>query len=177
MKKKIILGISGSIAAYKSCDLARMFIKNGYDVTAVMTESACRLVTPLTFSTLTGNVAYTDMWQNDNYEMGHISLKTNASLLIIAPATANIIAKCAHGIADDLLSTTFLSVSCNVLIAPAMNPAMWANAATRENVEILKKRGVFFCGPDSGIVACGDEGDGKMSEIGEIYEKAASLIS
>jgi phosphopantothenoylcysteine synthetase/decarboxylase len=176
MKKKIILGISGSIAAYKSCDLARMFVKNGYDVTTVLTENACRLVTPLTFAALTGNESYTDMWQDNNYEMGHISLKTDASLLLIAPATANIIAKCAHGIADDLLSTTFLSVSCNILIAPAMNPAMWANAATRDNVEILKRRGVFFCGPESGTVACGDEGDGKMSDIGKIYEASVALI-
>ena len=177
MKKRIILGVSGSIAAYKSCDLARMFVKNGFDVTTVLTANACRLVTPLTFATLTGNESYTDMWQNNNYEMGHISLKENASLLVVAPASANIIAKCAHGIADDLLSTTFLSVSCNVLFAPAMNPAMWANAATRDNVEILKRRGIFFCGPESGIVACGDEGNGKMSDVGKIYESAVALIS
>jgi phosphopantothenoylcysteine decarboxylase / phosphopantothenate---cysteine ligase len=175
-KKSIILGITGSAAAYKACELARLFVKGGYDVTALLTENACRLVTPLQLATLTGNETYTDMWQRDNYEMGHISLKEKAKLLVIAPATANIIAKCAHGIADDLLSTTFLSVSCPVLIAPAMNPFMWKNPATQDNVALLKKREILFCGPENGIVACGDTGEGKMSSVEYIYEKAVELV-
>jgi phosphopantothenoylcysteine synthetase/decarboxylase len=176
MKKEIVLGITGSVAAYKACDLARLFIKEGYSVSTVLTANACRLVTPLLFSSLTGGEVYTDMWQQSGTKMGHISLKEKASLLVIAPATANIIAKCANGIADDLLSTTYLSVTCPVLIAPAMNPNMWNHPATRENIQTLVRRGVSICGPESGAVACGDEGEGKMSDIGSIYETARSLI-
>jgi phosphopantothenoylcysteine decarboxylase/phosphopantothenate--cysteine ligase len=175
-KRNIILGITGSAAAYKACELARLFVKGNFSVTALLTENAARLVTPLQLSTLTGNEAYTDIWQRDSYEMGHISLKDKADLLLIAPATANSIAKCAHGIADDLLSTTFLSVVCPVLIAPAMNPNMWNNPATRDNVDILRKRGIHFCGPDNGVVACGDTGEGKMSTVEDIYEAAAALV-
>jgi phosphopantothenoylcysteine synthetase/decarboxylase len=176
MKKEIVLGITGSVAAYKACDLARLFIKGGYSVSTVLTANACRLVTPLLFSSLTGGEVYTDMWQQTGMTMGHISLKEKASILVISPATANIIAKCASGIADDLLSTTYLSVTCPVLIAPAMNPNMWNHPATRENIQTLIRRGVSICGPESGAVACGDEGEGKMSDIGIVYETACSLI-
>jgi phosphopantothenoylcysteine decarboxylase/phosphopantothenate--cysteine ligase len=174
--KKILIGISGSIAAYKACDLVRLFVKNGYDVYTILTSNAEKLVTPMTFANISGNISATDMWYMENPDMRHISLKDNASLLIIAPATANIIAKCANGIADDLLSTTYLSVDCPVIIAPAMNPNMWKHTAVQDNVEILKKRGVKFIDPIDGQVACGDFGTGKMAEPEKIFEYASKKI-
>ena len=176
MKKKIILGVTGSIAAYKACDLARLFMKGGCDVHVVLTENAEKLVTALTFTNLTGNIARTEMWRIEHYEMSHISLKENADLFITAPATANIIAKFACGIADDLLSTTYLSVNCPVIIAPAMNPSMYAHPATAANIRTLTDRGVIFAGPETGTVACGDMGKGKMSDPEVIYEKARSIL-
>lgn len=173
---KIILGISSSISAYKACDLARLFVKAGYSVFPVLTENAVRFVTPLTMETLTGNPCYTKSFAQDRRAMGHIELKDGASLLLVAPATANIIGKFAHGIADDLLSTTFLSVSCPVLIAPAMNPAMWAHPAVRENIERLKSWGVRFVDPLEGEVACGDTGYGRLAEIETIYRVAVDVI-
>ncbi len=173
---KIVLGVTSSISAYKAYDLSRMFVKAGHSVHAVISENALNLVSPLTFETLTGNPAYTDQYSRDRREMGHISLKDGASLLIVAPATANIIGKFACGIADDLLSTTYLSVSCPVLIAPAMNPAMYAHPAVQANIEVLRKRGVEFVDPEEGPVACGDEGVGKLASIETIYGKALDVI-
>ena len=174
--KKIIMGVSSSIAAYKTYELARLFKKDSYDVFVVLTENALNLVSPLTFETLTGNPVYTKSFVKEQREMGHISLKENASLLLVAPATANIIGKFASGIADDLLSTTFLSVSCPTLIAPAMNPAMYAHPAVQENIEKLKKWGVGFIEPAVGLVACGDEGRGRLAEIEDIFKAAKDVI-
>ena len=174
--KKIIIGVCSSIAAYKMYDLARLFKKDSYDVFVVLTENALNLVSPLTFETLTGNPVYTKSFVKEQREMGHISLKENASLLLAAPATANIIGKFASGIADDLLSTTFLSVSCPTLIAPAMNPFMYAHPAVQENIEKLKKWGVGFIEPATGIVACGDEGKGRLAEIEDIFKAAKDVI-
>jgi len=174
--KKIIMGVSSSIAAYKMYELARLFKKDSYDVFVVLTENALNLVSPLTFETLTGNPVYTKSFAEERREMGHISLKENASLLLAAPATANIIGKFASGIADDLLSTTFLSVSCPTLIAPAMNPAMYSHPAVQENIEKLKKWGVGFIEPAVGIVACGDEGRGRLAEIEDIFKAAKDVI-
>jgi phosphopantothenoylcysteine decarboxylase/phosphopantothenate--cysteine ligase len=176
MKKKIIIGVTGSIAAYKSCDLARLFVKGGFDPWVVLTENAARLVTPLTFSNLTGNPAMTGMWSYEQDQMGHIALKDNAVLMVVAPASANIIGKFAGGIADDLLSTTFLSVSCPVLVAPAMNPAMWSHPAVKKNMKQLSDWGIHSIGPDEGDVVCGDMGRGRMSSPEEIYERALSII-
>jgi phosphopantothenoylcysteine decarboxylase/phosphopantothenate--cysteine ligase len=174
--KKIILGVSSSISAYKAYDLARLFVKEGYSVFVVLTENALNLVSPLTFETLSGNPVYTHSYTTDRREMGHISLKDNASLLLVAPATANIIGKFAGGIADDLLSTTFLSVKCPVMMAPAMNPNMYSHVAVQENIARLKGWGVRFIEPDTGTVACGDTGQGRLAEIEKIFEAARNVI-
>ncbi len=176
MKQKIIFGISSSIAAYKACDLARMLTKDGFDVFCVLTENATHLVAPLTLQTLTGNPVYTTSFALQWREMGHIELKDNAALLLVAPATANIIGKFASGIADDLLSTTFLAVDCPVVIAPAMNPNMWKHRAVQENIKKLKEWGCIIVEPETGLVACGDEGQGRLASIESIYEVARNAI-
>jgi len=168
--KKIILGISASIAAYKAIDLARMFVKDGHSVHVVLTENAVHLVTPLSLETLTGNPVYTESFARERREMGHISLKDDAAIFLVAPATANIIGKFANGIADDLLSTTFLSVTCPVIVAPAMNPNMYKHPAVTENIKKLTTWGVTFVNPAAGKVACGDEGYGRLAEIEDIYK-------
>ncbi len=174
--KKIILGVSASIAAYKSCDLTRLFVKAGYVVFPVLTRNAERLVTPLTLETLSGNPVHTDTFTQETRGMGHIELKEGAALLLVAPATANIIGKFAGGIADDLLSTTFLSVACPVLIAPAMNPNMWCHPAVRDNIRKLKEWGVHIVEPAEGVAACGDSGYGRLAEIELIFRKAVDVI-
>jgi len=174
--KKIILGVSSSIAAYKAYDLTRLFVKDGYSVFAVLTKNALNLVSPLTFETLSGNPVYSESYAIERREMGHIELKKDASLFLVAPATANIIGKFANGIADDLLSTVFLSVPCPVVIAPAMNPNMYAHPAVRGNIEKLKSWGVKFIDPDAGVVACGDEGYGRLAEIDKIFQAAKDAI-
>ncbi|OHD68570.1 MAG: hypothetical protein A2W19_12320 [Spirochaetes bacterium RBG_16_49_21] len=175
--KKIILGITSSIAAYKACDLIRLFVKGGYDVHAVATEHALNLVSPLALEVLSGNPVYSSPYPEERREMQHIELKTDASLLLVMPATANIIGKFAHGIADDVLSTTFLSVTCPVLIAPAMNPNMYNHPAVQENMAKLKSWGVKFIGPVFGEVVCGDEGAGKLADIETIYRAAADAVA
>ena len=176
MKKKIILGVTASAAAYKACDLTRLFVKAGYPVVCVLTANAEELVTPLALETLSGNPVYTGTFAWERREMGHIELKENAGLLLIAPATANCIGKFAAGIADDLLSTTYLSVACPVLIAPAMNPSMYSHPAVRENMQKLRSRGVEFVEPGEGTVACGDEGKGRLAEIDQIFARACELF-
>jgi phosphopantothenoylcysteine synthetase/decarboxylase len=174
--KKVILGISSSIAAYKACDLIRLFVKGGYSVHVVATENALYLVSPLTLETLSGNPVYSEQYSRERREMGHIELKTDASLFLVAPATANIIGKFAGGIADDLLSTTFLSVTCPVMMAPAMNPNMYLHPAVKRNIEILKQWGVTFIEPASGEVVCGDEGMGRLADVEDIYGAALHAI-
>ncbi len=176
-KGKIVLGVSSSISAYKAYDLARLFIKDNYAVYTVITDHALHLVSPLTFETLTGKPVYSETFSWERREMGHISLKEGASLFVIAPATANVIGKCANGIADDLLTTTFLSVLCPVLLAPAMNPNMYNHWAVQENMEKLKSKGVHFIEPEEGVVACGDEGKGKLADVEEIYKAALHVLS
>ncbi len=174
--KKIILGISSSIAAYKACDLTRLFVKGGYSVHTVITENALHLVAPLTLEILSGNPVYSESFVRGNRMMGHITLKDDASLMVVAPATANIIGKFANGIADDLVSTTFMAVDCPVVIAPAMNPNMWNHRPVQENIAKLKSWGITFVDPDYGEVACGDTGQGKLAEIEKIYEVAVNAI-
>jgi len=174
--KKIILGVSSSIAAYKACDLTRLFVKAGYSVWCVLTQNATHLVTPLSLEVLSGNPVYTDQWARDQREMGHISLKDDAALMAVVPATANAIGKFANGIADDLLSTTFLSVACPVVIAPAMNPNMWAHRAVCANIERLAGWGVRIVSPAEGLVACGDEGTGKLADIDTIFQECVNAI-
>ncbi|MBP9022424.1 MAG: phosphopantothenoylcysteine decarboxylase [Spirochaetes bacterium] len=174
--KKILLGVSSSVSIYKSCELARKYVKDGFFVNVIMTKNSTEMIRPLLFETITGNPVYTDSFVRDYKLMGHIKLKENASILVIAPATANIIGKIANGIADDLLSTTFLSVKFPVIVAPAMNPDMWDNDAVKYNIEILKKRGIHIIEPGNGTVVCGDEGTGKLADIEIIYNETKKLI-
>jgi len=167
----IIIGISGGIAAYKTPMLIRMFRKNNTGVKVVCTKNALEFVTPLTLETLSEHTVYCDVFtENEEYSTAHISITDNADAMIVAPATANIIAKFANGIADDALSTTYISFNKQVFIAPAMNTKMWNHPATQKNIEILKQRGVIFIEPDNGYLACGYEGKGRMAEPEEIFQ-------
>lgn len=174
--KKIVIGVSSSISAYKACDLVRLFVKGGFNVFVTMTENAAKLVSPLTLQALSGNPVYTDETLWEKKEMGHIALKDNADLFLVAPATANILGKFANGIADDIVTTTFLAMKSPVLMAPAMNPNMYSHWAVQENIEKLKSRGVLFVEPESGVVACGDEGQGKLADIDRIYRMSLDVI-
>ncbi len=175
--KKIVVGITGGIAAYKVAELVRELCKGGAEVDVVMTKNAQQFVAPLTFQTLSGNAVSTDLFRGYQPEISHIALADKADLLIIAPATANIIAKCSAGIADDLLSSVVLSTVAPVLIAPAMNTKMWENAVTQQNVVKLKERGFSFVGPATGELACGYEGKGRLAELDDILEEALTLVT
>lgn len=174
--RRIVLGVTGGIAVYKACDLASRLVKRGAQVRVVLTEHACRFVPPLTFETLTGNPACVDMF-GPRGGMDHISLAKWGELFVIAPATANCIAKLAGGIADDLLTTTALAMNGPVLIAPAMNANMYRHPATQQNLELLRQRGVCTVGPESGRLACGDDDIGRMSEPEAIDEAADALLN
>ncbi len=171
MARTIVLGVTGSIAAYKACELVRLFVKNGDDVRVVMTDHAKEFVTPLTFRTLSRNPVENAMFADPlEWKPGHISLADAADVLVVAPATANIIAKMANGIADDLLSGVALATKAPIVVAPAMNTGMWENAATQANIETLKKRGVRFVEVGDGELACGTSGPGRMAEPRAIFE-------
>ncbi|TNC94547.1 MAG: phosphopantothenoylcysteine decarboxylase / phosphopantothenate--cysteine ligase [Gallionellaceae bacterium] len=169
LTKRIVLGITGGIAAYKAAELARLLVKQGITVQVVMTEAATHFITPATMQALTGNPVLIDQWQDDK-GMAHIHSSRIADAIIIAPATADFIAKLAHGIADDLLSTLCLARDCPLLVAPAMNKQMWANAATQRNVQRLLADGVSLLGPASGVQACGEEGVGRMQEAAKLAQ-------
>ncbi|MEK6537813.1 MAG: bifunctional phosphopantothenoylcysteine decarboxylase/phosphopantothenate--cysteine ligase CoaBC, partial [Nitrospirota bacterium] len=163
--KKIILGVTGSIAAYKSVYLLRRFVEHGADVSVVMTPEAAKFVTPLTFQVLSKNTVYTDMFESgQGGEISHLYLGRGADMVLIAPATANIIGKMANGIADDLLSTILLACKCPVLVAPAMDSEMYDNRVVQKNISYLQKLNVDFIGPVTGPLASGIEGPGRMSE-------------
>ncbi len=167
--KTIVLGVTGGIAAYKSAELLRLLVKAGATVHVAMTESATRFVSPLTFQALSGNAVWTDPWDTRmSNGMAHINLTRQADLAVIAPATANFIAKLAHGLCDDLLSTLCLARDCPLLVAPAMNRQMWSNPATQRNVAQLHADDIGILGPDSGDQACGETGDGRMLEAEDI---------
>lgn len=173
--KKVVLGVTGGIAAYKAAQLVSDWKKRGTDVRVILTENARRFVDVATFEALSANPVHTDTFaRRDN--MAHIALSKWADVFVVAPATANFLGKYAAGIADDLLTTTALAMTCPVLVAPAMNCNMWRNPAVRENVGTLRRRGVFFAGPDSGRLACGDEDVGRMSEPGEILREVDRLL-
>ena len=174
--RRVVVGVTGGIAAYKACELVSRLKKRGAEVRVVLTEHACQFVQPLTFETLSGNPAYTDSFDR-KYEIGHVALAKWADLLLIAPATANCMAKMACGVADDLLSTTCLAVRCPVLVAPAMNSAMWRNPATQANLVLLRSRGVRFVGPEAGHLACGDDDVGRMSEPEQIVEAVEAILN
>jgi phosphopantothenoylcysteine decarboxylase/phosphopantothenate--cysteine ligase len=176
--KEIVLGICGGIAAYKAAELAREMVKAGSQVHVIMTRSAREFITPLTMQTLSGNVVATDLFQlYEEKEIGHISLARRAQVLVIAPATANIIGKIAHGIADDMLSTVVMATKAPVLIAPAMNEAMWENPIVQHNVSSLKQLGYHFVDPGWGDLACGVQGTGRMADIKDIIEEIELLLA
>jgi phosphopantothenoylcysteine decarboxylase/phosphopantothenate--cysteine ligase len=175
--KEIALGVTGSIAAYKACDLARMLIKDGASVTPVMTENATRFVTPLTLSTLCKRRTIVGMFDTpESYNVEHVELARATDLLVVAPATANVIGKFAQAIADDFLTTCFLSTESPVLIAPAMNWAMYANPGVQSNIRRLESRGSQFVHPEEGELACGETGAGRLGELDVIVDAAARLI-
>jgi phosphopantothenoylcysteine decarboxylase/phosphopantothenate--cysteine ligase len=170
-EKRILLGLTGGIAAYKAADLARGLIKQGADVQVVMTDAACRFISPTTLQALTGKPVYTSMWDNSvSNGMPHIELSRDRDLIVVAPATADFMAKLVHGAADDLLATLCIARECPLMVAPAMNRQMWENPATRRNVEQLSADGIIIEGPASGDQACGENGMGRMSEPDQIVE-------
>lgn len=169
--RRIVLGVTGSIAAYKAVELLRLLVKNGDDVRVVMTPAAREFVAPLTFQTLSRNPVESEMFaRTEHWKPDHVSLADFADLVVVAPATANTIAKMRAGIADNLLVSTLLATRAPVFVAPAMNEGMWLNAATRENIEILKRQGVSVIEPAEGFLACGTSGKGRMAEPEEIFE-------
>lgn len=175
--KEIVLGVTGGIAAYKAAEVVSRLRKQGANVHVIMTENARQFITPLTLETLSGNpVVYDTFERPATWEVEHIALAKRAEVFVIAPATANILAKMACGIADDMLSTTVLATKAPVLVAPAMNTGMWTAPATRKNVETLRQRGVGFVGPEAGFLACGDEGSGRMSEPAAIVEAIEAIL-
>jgi len=177
--KEVLLCLSGGIACYKSASLASILVKAGAGVTVAMTDSAREFICPLTFQALTGRKVYTDLFQSsEDFSSQHISLTAAADLMIIAPAPANIIAKIAAGIADDLVSTLALSAysQCPILIAPAMNTRMWSAPPTVDNIAKLNSWGMKITGPASGRLACGDTGPGRMSEPEDIFKAAEDML-
>jgi phosphopantothenoylcysteine decarboxylase/phosphopantothenate--cysteine ligase len=165
MNKKILLIISGSIAAYKALDLIRLLKKNFFEVQCVLTKGAKEFVTPLSVSSISENKIYDDVFSlKDESEMGHIRLSREADLIVLAPATADIIGKMANGLADDLASTILLATDKDILVVPAMNIKMFSNNAVQRNVTTLLKDGIIFVGPEDGELACGEKGMGRMSE-------------
>lgn len=175
-KHLLVLGVTGSIAAFKAAELTSLLRQRGVQVRVIMTESATHLVAPQTFLTLSQAPVTLSLWDAPSWQPRHIALALETRLLLIAPATANILAKMARGIADDSLSTFYLSHEGPVIVAPAMNPRMWRHPATRENCRILQERGVRFVGPACGHVACGEDGEGRMAPVEDILDAALEAM-
>jgi len=177
-KRNILLGITGSIAAYKGAELARIFISRGYSVRVVMTESAQEFISPLTFQSLTGNPVVTGFWERgEGANIEHIQLADWASALVVAPATADLVAKMTSGIADSPLLAILLATRAPIVICPAMNVNMWEHPATVENVEILKSRGIHFVGPEEGSLACGWVAAGRLADPWDIFHSTRRVLS
>jgi phosphopantothenoylcysteine decarboxylase/phosphopantothenate--cysteine ligase len=175
--RELIIGVTGGISAYKTAALVSRLVQAGANVTVAMTEAATQFVGPTTFQALTGRTVRTDLFASENDPLGgHIELAERAELLCVAPATANFLAKAAHGIADDLLSTLYLAFHGPVLVAPAMNSAMWQQPAVQRNVQQLRADGVQFIGPDEGWLACRTTGPGRMSEPDAIFTAIAERL-
>ncbi len=171
MKRKILIGVTGSIAAYKAAELIRLFIKDGDEVTVLMTPAATEFVKPLTFQTLSRNPVYVEQFAPVvSWKPEHISLAEAADLVVVAPATANTIAKLRYGIADNLLTATLLATRAPIVVAPAMNTGMWESAVTQENIAALVKRGIKVVEPEDGELACGVKGKGRMMAPEKIFE-------
>ena len=178
MPKRIVLGVTGSIAAYRAADLASTLAKEGIELDVVLTDEALRFITALTFTALTRREVYTR--DNDGMRDGqpaHISLADRADLVIVAPATAHLLAQFAHGLAPDLLTSLLLATPAPVILAPAMNGKMWHHPATQDNVALLKKRGVEFIGPEAGLLACGYEGLGRLWPVAEIAREISARFA
>ncbi|MEA3369052.1 MAG: flavoprotein [Candidatus Ratteibacteria bacterium] len=176
-KKEIVVGVTGSIAAFKAAELVSQLTRKNFRVTVVMTKAAQKFIRPLTFQALSKEPVITDLFSTKkNLDVNHISLAQRASLIIIAPASANIIGKMAGGMADDFLSTLIISASSPVLICPAMNRHMYKNSLVRENIKKLKKDGFHFLGPGKGRLACGDEGLGRLIEVGKIVSEVFKIL-
>ena len=177
--KNIVLGVTGSIAAHKAADLASLLTKAGCNVRVVLTADAQKFITPLPFKTLSRNPVVTDLYdEEEGWKPTHIRLADEADILLIAPATANCIAKLANGFADDALTCIALALNpkAKLLIAPAMNGKMWQHAATQQNVAVLKKRGAEFIGPEKGMLSCGYEGVGRLWPVEKIAQRAVALL-
>src|SRR5256885_12161950 len=177
-KKSVVLGVTASIAAYKSAELASLLVKQTHEVFVVMTQDATEFISPLTLQTLSKNPVMTSFFdEKESWRPGHIELADRANLLLIAPATAHIIAELAHGFAGHPLAAIALATRAPILVAPAMNGKMWAHPATIDNVEKLKSRGVEFIGPEEGMLACGYEGLGRLWKVNEIAFRAEFLLT
>src|SRR5437879_7118152 len=173
--RRVVLGITGGIAAYKAAELTRLLVKEGIAVDVVMTRAATRFIAPMTLQALSGNPVLTDLWDSGAANaMGHIDLSRHADAIVVAPASADFIAKLAHGVADDLLSTLCLARDCPLMVAPAMNRQMWWHKATQRNVAQLAADGVIILGPDTGELACKENGEGRMLEAEQLH---AALIA
>src|SRR5712671_632936 len=180
MGKNIVLGVTGSIAAHKAVDIASLLTKAEHEVHVVLTVDAQRFITPLPFKTLSRHPVMTDLYdEEEGWKPAHIVLADAADLLLVAPATANVLAKMAHGIADDALTCIALALNpaARIAVAPAMNGKMWLHAATQANVATLKARGVRFIGPDEGMLSCGYEGVGRLSLAEQIAKEVAALLA
>ena len=176
--KRIVLGVTGGIAAYKACELIRLLRKRGHAVRCVMTEGASHFVTPMTLAALSEDQVYTSLWDlKDEAEMGHIQLSRQADLIVVAPATADLIARMAAGIADDLATTLLLATDTPVLAAPAMNVRMWQHPATKRNVARLRSDGITVLEPDEGTMACGEYGKGRLPEPETIAAEIGRLLA
>src|SRR5256885_16443715 len=177
-QKSVVLGVTGSIAAYKAAELTSLLVKQNHNVFVVMTADATEFITPLTLQTLSKNPVTTSFFdEKENWRPGHIDLADRANLLLIAPATANVISELAHGLAGHPLAAIALATRAPILIAPAMNGKMWEHAATQQNVATLKSRGVEFIGPEDGMLACGYEGVGRLWKVDEIAFRTEFLLA
>src|SRR5688572_27199717 len=175
---RVLLGVTGGIAAYKAAELARLLLRNNVEVQVAMTEAATRFVTPATFQALTGKPVVTDLWDASfPNSMAHIELSRGADAIVIAPASADFLAKLAHGLADDLLSTVCAARNCPLIVAPAMNVEMWENPATQRNVAMLRADGVTLLGPAAGDQACGETGFGRMLEPEELLQSILAFFA
>ncbi|MBL7141333.1 MAG: bifunctional phosphopantothenoylcysteine decarboxylase/phosphopantothenate--cysteine ligase CoaBC [Planctomycetes bacterium] len=175
--REVLVGVTGGIAAYKTAYLVSALVQAGAEVTVVMTEAAKRFVGPLTFRALTGRPVYDDLWSAPEGDRStHIALADRVDVAVVAPATANLLAKMAHGLADDLLSTLLVAIDVPVILAPAMNERMWRNAAVQANVAALRARGVHLVGPEEGRLACGTEGPGRMAEPDAILAEIVKAL-
>lgn len=176
--RRIVVGVCGSIAAYKAAEVVSRLVQKGAEVTVVMTDSAARFVGPLTFQALTRRRVLVDPFDLESVvDATHISLTDQAEFVVVSPATANVLAKMAHGIADDALTSVLLAVTCPVLVAPAMNNRMWAHAATQDNVALLKKRGVRVVEPGEGFLACGTYARGRLAEPAAIVAAVEQALA